>query len=178
MVGIFKLHMVWFEKYYHCIRYARHPMIGIFEPHIRCLKNIIIDTICKGSNDWYFQTSSGVVRKNYHWKKKFYYAHDRDRTCDRWLIRPMLYQLSYTSLKIDAYCIVWGQAGIEPATSRTLNENHTTRPLAHYYDWLPYTYVRIRDKKIFWYAPTRARTGDLSVNSRPLCQLSHGSYHY
>ena len=25
------------------------------------------------------------------------FAHDRDRTCDRWLIRPMLYQLSYTS---------------------------------------------------------------------------------
>ena len=25
----------------------------------------------------------------------------------------------------------WGQAGIEPATSRTLNVNHTTRPLAH-----------------------------------------------
>ena len=24
-------------------------------------------------------------------------------------------------------------------------------------------------------APTRARTGDLSINSRPLCQLSHGS---
>ena len=58
-----------------------------------------------------------------------------------------------------------GQAGIEPAASRTLNENHTTRPLAH-----------IHLKKIFWSAPTRARTGDLSVNSRPLCQLSHGSY--
>ena len=25
-------------------------------------------------------------------------AHDRDRTCDRWLIRPMLYQLSYASM--------------------------------------------------------------------------------
>ena len=29
--------------------------------------------------------------------KKVSYAHDRDRTCDRWLIRPMLYQLSYAS---------------------------------------------------------------------------------
>ena len=57
-----------------------------------------------------------------------------------------------------------GQAGIEPAASRTLNENHTTRPLAH-----------IHLKKIFWSAPTRARTGDLSVNSRSLCQLSHRS---
>ena len=38
--------------------------------------------------------------KNLH-EKKILYAHDRDRTCDRWLIRPMLYQLSYTSLPCD-----------------------------------------------------------------------------
>ena len=30
-------------------------------------------------------------------KKIFIRAHDRDRTCDRWLIRPMLYRLSYAS---------------------------------------------------------------------------------
>ena len=28
------------------------------------------------------------------------------------------------------------------------------------------------------YASSRARTGDLSVNSRPLCQLSHGSCNF
>ena len=33
-----------------------------------------------------------------------------------------------------------------------------------------YVYV-----SVCFHAPTRARTGDLSVNSRPLCQLSHGS---
>ena len=34
------------------------------------------------------------------------------------------------------------------------------------------------EASLFIYAPTRARTGDLSVNSRPLCQLSHGSNNY
>ena len=29
--------------------------------------------------------------------------------------------------------------------------------------------------KVYVDASSRARTGDLSVNSRPLCQLSHGS---
>ena len=46
------------------------------------------------------------IEKNYHCRiyveKKFFGdAHDRDRTCDRWLIRPMLYRLSYTSILIS-----------------------------------------------------------------------------
>ena len=48
-----------------------------------------------------------------------------------------------------------GQGRIELPTSPTLKENHTTRPLA------------------LSYALTWARTRDLSVNSRALCQLSH-----
>ena len=60
---------------------------------------------------------------------------DRDRTCDHWLIRPMLYRLSYTTLLVIIFFIIGGQAGIEPATSRTLNENHTTRPLAHDFNY-------------------------------------------
>ena len=50
-----------------------------------------------------------------------------------------------------------GQGRIELPTSPTLKENHTTRPLA-----------------LLLYASTWARTRDLSVNSRALCQLSHG----
>ncbi len=34
------------------------------------------------------------------------YAHDRDRTCDRWLIRPMLYRLSYASLYYYYYILL------------------------------------------------------------------------
>ena len=37
----------------------------------------------------------------------------------------MLYQLSYASFVLIATAVARGQAGIEPATSRTLNENHT-----------------------------------------------------
>ena len=37
---------------------------------------------------------------------------------------------SSTQMNFQQILFVWGLAGIEPATSRTLNENHTTRPQA------------------------------------------------
>ena len=32
-----------------------------------------------------------------------YFGRDRDRTCDRWLIRPLLYRLSYTTYGLLVY---------------------------------------------------------------------------
>ena len=56
-----------------------------------------------------------------------------------WIIVIMLRLLRYAHNKIN-----WGQAGIEPATSRTLNENHTTRPLAHYYYYYVLWYAKMK----------------------------------
>ena len=53
-------------------------------------------------------------------------GHSGARTHDRWLIRPSLYHLSYTTAVAKG-----GQGGIEPPTSPTLKENHTTRPMPH-----------------------------------------------
>ena len=52
----------------------------------------------------------------------------------------------------------WGRAGIEPATSPTRTENHTSRPTAR----VP---VKV--------ASSEDRTRDLALTRRMLCQLSY-----
>ena len=60
--------------------------------------------------------------------------------------------------KANKKYVVRGRAGIEPATSPTRTENHTSRPTAR----VP---VKV--------ASSEDRTRDLSLTRRMLCQLSY-----
>ena len=55
--------------------------------------------------------------------------------------------------------VAWGRAGIEPATSPTRRENHTSRPTARMVD----------DQE----ASNEDRTRDLLLTKQMLCQLSY-----
>ena len=97
-------------------------------------------------------------------------AHDRDRTCDRWLIRPMLYRLSYASLSIYCKTVTLCRAKIVKSIL-VISTKKYAKTIRGYQS----LFLKKCEKYILR-ASSRARTGDLSVNSRPLCHLSHGSY--
>ena len=87
-------------------------------------------------------------------------ADTRDRTRDLQIFSLTLSQLSYSGK--------WGHGGIEPPTSPTLKENHTTRPMPHGCDVLvasdhaPCSCGHRHQNKKFK-GRSRDRTGDLGI---------------
>ena len=108
-------------------------------------------------------------------------------TCSDWSIDPSTQRYDRIKIKLSIYSYIYHitrTIHVKIDTAHTQNKTHRLSLAGYQLNILKHnivTYVVIIEYKseykilFILIAPSRARTGDLSVNSRPLCQLSQGS---